>query len=199
MIPAEMSNALDTQAVYLAAQVAADAHFASLPPEARRIIPAHAWGPRREGRRWDGKPDHLFHLLTQIRRSVRSSGQIDPAKPVPGCDCSACTGVVRPVLQFPRTAETLDVEAARAVPLLDVLDLLRIDAGRRVGRTYRIPCPVHRGEGPNCSVDPAKGLWKCFTCGEGGDGIRLMMEVRGLPFLAAVRELLNLPPLQRAA
>ena len=39
---------------------------------------------------------------------------------------------------------------------------------RRTGRTFRGPCPLHGGEGPNFSVDPERGIFKCFVCGEGG-------------------------------
>jgi DNA primase len=39
---------------------------------------------------------------------------------------------------------------------------------KRSGKTFRGPCPLHGGEGPNFSVDPAKGFYKCFVCGEGG-------------------------------
>jgi DNA primase len=56
------------------------------------------------------------------------------------------------------------------------------------GKTFRGPCPLHGGEGPNFSVDPAKGIYKCFVCGEGGDGLQLPHEAaRGSTFLDAVR------------
>ena len=58
---------------------------------------------------------------------------------------------------------------------------------RRTGRTYRGPCPLHGGEGPNFSVDPERGLFKCFVCGEGGDVFSFPMKLLGLDFLDAVR------------
>jgi DNA primase len=58
---------------------------------------------------------------------------------------------------------------------------------KRSGRTWRGPCPLHGGEGPNFSVDPARGLFKCFVCGEGGDVFGFFMKHLGLDFPSAVR------------
>lgn len=58
---------------------------------------------------------------------------------------------------------------------------------KRSGRTFRGPCPLHRGEGPNFSVDPGKNLFKCFVCGEGGDLFSFVMKQLGMDFLEAVR------------
>ncbi|MDT8435209.1 MAG: DNA primase [Gemmatimonadota bacterium] len=58
---------------------------------------------------------------------------------------------------------------------------------RRAGRTWRGPCPLHGGEGPNFSVDPSRGLYKCFVCGEGGDVFAFFMKHLGLDFPTALR------------
>jgi DNA primase len=58
---------------------------------------------------------------------------------------------------------------------------------KRSGRTFRGPCPLHGGEGPNFSVDPARGLFKCFVCGEAGDVFSFPMKHLGMDFLDAVR------------
>lgn len=58
---------------------------------------------------------------------------------------------------------------------------------KRSGKTYRGPCPLHGGEGPNFSVDPARGIFKCFVCGEGGDVFSFLMKHLGLDFPSAVR------------
>ncbi|MFQ5745807.1 MAG: DNA primase [Gemmatimonadota bacterium] len=58
---------------------------------------------------------------------------------------------------------------------------------KRSGRTYRGPCPLHGGEGPNFSVDPVRGIFKCFVCGEGGDVFSFLMKHLGLDFPSAVR------------
>lgn len=58
---------------------------------------------------------------------------------------------------------------------------------KRTGRTWRGPCPLHGGEGPNFSVDPARGIFKCFVCGEGGDVFAFVMKHTGLDFPSALR------------
>ncbi len=58
---------------------------------------------------------------------------------------------------------------------------------KRTGRTWRGPCPLHGGEGPNFSVDPVRGIFKCFVCGEGGDVFAFVMKHSGLDFPAAIR------------
>lgn len=107
-------------------------------------------------------------------------------KPVPGCGCFRCTGVLarRPRRRW---RGPLPVDEARAVSILDVCDRLGL-ALRRVGKSYRGPCPIHGGDGPNFSVVPERGCFRCWVCGERGDGIRLVQLVRGLTFVEAVRE-----------
>jgi len=58
---------------------------------------------------------------------------------------------------------------------------------KRSGRTFRGPCPLHGGKGPNFSVDPARNLFKCFVCGEGGDLFSFPMKHLGMNFNEAVR------------
>jgi DNA primase len=36
-------------------------------------------------------------------------------------------------------------------------------------------------------LNPDEDLWFCFPCGEGGDGITLVMRVRGCGFTEAVQ------------
>ncbi|HEX2078309.1 MAG TPA: DNA primase [Longimicrobium sp.] len=58
---------------------------------------------------------------------------------------------------------------------------------KRTGKTWRGPCPLHGGEGPNFSVDPAKGFYKCFVCGEAGTVYNFLMKQLGMTFPEAVR------------
>lgn len=58
---------------------------------------------------------------------------------------------------------------------------------KRSGRTFRGPCPLHGGEGPNFSVDPQRNIFKCFTCGESGDVFSFPMKHLGLGFTDAIR------------
>ena len=58
---------------------------------------------------------------------------------------------------------------------------------RRSGKSYRGPCPLHGGDGPNFAVDPQRQIFKCFVCGEGGDVFGFMMKHLGFDFPEAVR------------
>ncbi len=58
---------------------------------------------------------------------------------------------------------------------------------KRVGKSWRGPCPLHDGDDPNFSIDPDRGIFKCFVCGEGGDVFSFLQMHLGLTFPEAVR------------
>ena len=53
---------------------------------------------------------------------------------------------------------------------------------KQEGRTFKTCCPFHDDSTPSLSIDPQKGLWQCFGCGEGGDGITFLEKSFGLSF-----------------
>ena len=121
-----------------------------------------------------------------------------PGEPVPGCGCPGCTGIPsdHPVRQRQlqrrqagreRFAEI--VEEARQIPIAQVAERLGLGAATRRGKSVMVRCPLHDDHHPSMSIDAGKGLWFCFPCGEGGDGIKLYMSARRLNFAEAVREL----------
>jgi DNA primase len=81
----------------------------------------------------------------------------------------------------------LPVEAARAVPILEVLSRYGVEC-RRTGREALGRCPFGDHRHLHLYVNPAKGLWKCWPCDLGGDAIAFVMRLKGLDFGAAVRE-----------
>lgn len=110
--------------------------------------------------------------------------------PVPGCACERCTGIAPAVLPVLTASHdwTRTVEYARSVPIVDVLARLGCDP-RRKGRTWVATCPLHDDKRPSMSVDTKQGLWYCFPCAEGGDGITLWMRARAVAFGDAVKDL----------
>ena len=50
-------------------------------------------------------------------------------------------------------------------------------------------CPFHDERSPSFNVNPAKGAWYCFGCGEGGDVIGFLRKVDHLSFTEAVEKL----------
>jgi DNA primase len=50
-------------------------------------------------------------------------------------------------------------------------------------------CPFHDEKSPSLSVSPARNLFYCFGCGEGGDVIRFVEKIEHLSFTDAVENL----------
>jgi DNA primase len=50
-------------------------------------------------------------------------------------------------------------------------------------------CPFHDEKTPSFNVTPARGLFYCFSCAEGGDVIRFVQKIDGLTFIEAVERL----------
>ena len=50
-------------------------------------------------------------------------------------------------------------------------------------------CPFHDEKSPSFNVTPARGLWYCFGCAEGGDVISFVQKVDSLTFAEAVERL----------
>ncbi len=50
-------------------------------------------------------------------------------------------------------------------------------------------CPFHSEKTPSFSVNPAKGIYKCFGCGKGGNAINFIMEIEHLNYPEAIRHL----------
>jgi DNA primase len=50
-------------------------------------------------------------------------------------------------------------------------------------------CPFHEEKTPSFNVTPARGLWYCFSCAEGGDVIAFVRKIDNLSFTEAVERL----------
>ena len=59
---------------------------------------------------------------------------------------------------------------------------------RRQGTRYSGLCPYpdHSEKTPSFSVSPDKGFYYCFGCGKGGDAIKLVSDLKDLPFIEAI-------------
>ena len=58
---------------------------------------------------------------------------------------------------------------------------------RRAGSSYRGLCPFHDDTTPSFSVSPARGICKCFACGEGGDVVHFIMKQEQLGYYDALK------------
>ena len=50
-------------------------------------------------------------------------------------------------------------------------------------------CPFHSEKTASFSVNPSKGIYKCFGCGKGGNAINFIMEIEHLSYPEAIRHL----------
>ncbi|HEY8077425.1 MAG TPA: DNA primase, partial [Labilithrix sp.] len=74
--------------------------------------------------------------------------------------------------------------AAEILPLVE--DYVRL---RKAGGTYKGLCPFHQEKTPSFTVSPARGTFKCFGCGEGGDAIAFVEKLESVDFVGAIEAL----------
>lgn len=52
-------------------------------------------------------------------------------------------------------------------------------------------CPFHNEKTPSFTVSPAKGIYKCFGCGKGGNSVNFIMEHEHVDYVGALKLLAN--------
>ena len=60
---------------------------------------------------------------------------------------------------------------------------------KRAGANLKGLCPFHAEKTPSFTVNPSRGTYHCFGCGEGGDVIQFVMSYQRLSFAEALRDL----------
>ena len=58
---------------------------------------------------------------------------------------------------------------------------------KKRGVNYLGLCPFHNEKTPSFTVSPAKGIFKCFGCGKGGNSVHFIMEHEQLSYADALR------------
>ena len=48
-------------------------------------------------------------------------------------------------------------------------------------------CPFHNEKTPSFTVSPAKGIFKCFGCGKGGNSVNFIMEHEQVNYYEALK------------
>lgn len=80
-------------------------------------------------------------------------------------------------------------EIKQAADILEVIeDFLPL---KKKGSSWWALSPFTNEKTPSFSVSPAKGIFKCFSTGKGGDSISFIMEMEGVGYLEALRYLAN--------
>jgi len=58
---------------------------------------------------------------------------------------------------------------------------------KKRGVNYLGLCPFHNEKTPSFTVSPAKGIYKCFGCGKGGNSVNFIMEHENLNYVDALK------------
>ena len=60
---------------------------------------------------------------------------------------------------------------------------------RHAGSSLKACCPFHHEKTPSFNINPSRGFYHCFGCGESGDAISFVMKMDGLTFPEAAQKL----------
>ena len=60
---------------------------------------------------------------------------------------------------------------------------------KKKGQNMWACCPFHGEKTPSFSISPSKQIYKCFGCGKAGDPIQFVMDIEGIGFQEAIRQL----------
>ena len=73
---------------------------------------------------------------------------------------------------------------------LDIVDVIsQFVALKKSGANYWGLCPFHNDKKPSMSVSPSKGIYKCFSCGAGGDALNFLVKIQNREYKDVIFEL----------
>lgn len=80
--------------------------------------------------------------------------------------------------------------AERVKTSLDIVELIQRHVMlKKQGRNYVGLCPFHKDKNPSMTVHREKNLFKCFSCGVGGDALTFLMKLSNKNYPEVIREL----------
>ena len=83
-----------------------------------------------------------------------------------------------------------NLEALKSSSIVGVIE--RYIPLRKNGANFIACCPFHSEKSPSFVVSEAKGMFKCFGCGKGGDALNFIKEYEKIDFSEAVKRLSEL-------
>ncbi len=73
---------------------------------------------------------------------------------------------------------------------LDIVDVVsQYVVLKKSGANYWGICPFHNDSKPSMSVSPSKGIFKCFSCGTGGDALNFIVRIQNREYKDVIFEL----------
>lgn len=83
-----------------------------------------------------------------------------------------------------------NLEILKSSSIVEVIE--RYIPLRKNGANFIACCPFHSEKSPSFVVSEAKGMFKCFGCGKGGDVVRFIKEYEKIDFSQALKRLSEL-------
>ena len=76
----------------------------------------------------------------------------------------------------------------RIIAAADVVEVVKDYVSlKKRGVNYLGLCPFHNEKTPSFSVSPAKGIYKCFGCGKGGNAVNFIMDHEQMNYVEALK------------
>ena len=73
---------------------------------------------------------------------------------------------------------------------LDIVDVVsQYVVLKKNGANYTGLCPFHNDKHPSMSVSPSRGIYKCFSCGAGGDALNFLVKIQNREYKDVILEL----------
>ena len=78
----------------------------------------------------------------------------------------------------------------RIISAADAVEVIREFVSlKKRGVNYIGLCPFHNEKTPSFTVSPAKGIYKCFGCGKGGNAVNFIMDHEQMSYVEALKYL----------
>ena len=88
------------------------------------------------------------------------------------------------------TASTFEEVISQIKDRLDIVDVVsQYVVLKKSGANYWGLCPFHNDKKPSMSVSPSKGIYKCFSCGAGGDALNFLVKIQNREYKDVILEL----------
>ena len=76
----------------------------------------------------------------------------------------------------------------RVMDATDIVDVVsEFVTLKKAGANYKGLCPFHNERTPSFSISPARQMYKCFSCGKGGNAVHFLMELEHMTYPEAIK------------
>lgn len=76
----------------------------------------------------------------------------------------------------------------RVMDATDIVDVVsEFVTLKKAGANYKGLCPFHNERTPSFSISPARQMYKCFSCGKGGNTVHFLMELEHMTYPEAIK------------